>query len=69
MVCQHCGGLGYTVENTGIVSLHFPYIEETHKEPCNHCNRTKQIMKENGLLSACTCEEHECCPDCSPDEN
>ncbi|QDX91089.1 hypothetical protein EEL30_01015 (plasmid) [Brevibacillus laterosporus] len=24
---------------------------------------------EKGPLSACTCEEHECCPECSPDEN
>ncbi|WPS85529.1 hypothetical protein SMD22_00280 (plasmid) [Brevibacillus halotolerans] len=35
-----------------------------------HINQLNEvIMKENGLLSACTCEEQECCPDCSPDEN
>lgn len=26
-----------------------------------------ELLKE--LLSACTCEDHECCPDYSPDEN
>ncbi|AYB39701.1 hypothetical protein [Brevibacillus laterosporus] len=26
-------------------------------------------LTEKGPLSACTCEDHECCPDCSPDEN
>ncbi|BAH42912.1 hypothetical protein BBR47_19350 [Brevibacillus brevis NBRC 100599] len=34
MGCQHCGGLGYTVEKTGEVSPHIPYTEETYKEPC-----------------------------------
>lgn len=26
------------------------------------------IMKEKGLLTACTCGDHECCPECSPEE-
>jgi DnaJ-class molecular chaperone len=38
--CKHCHGLGYTEEKTGVVSPHIPYIEETYKEPCCHCNGT-----------------------------
>lgn len=33
------------------------------------CQVNESIMKEIGAYEACTCEEHECCPECSPEEN
>ncbi|MCM3079615.1 hypothetical protein [Brevibacillus invocatus] len=32
------------------------------------CQVNETLLKEKGLLADCTCEEHECCPDCSPEE-
>jgi hypothetical protein len=46
MNCTHCHGLGYTEEKTGVVSPHMPYIEETYKEPCDHCDGTGEMAKK-----------------------
>lgn len=32
------------------------------------CEVNAAIMQEKGLLTACTCDDYECCPECSPEE-